>query len=1346
MSTIPPGYHFEAVDFDPFGSSTITVPSTEVQKEMFMSVLLGGDPANCAYNESITLHLQGPVQKDKLKEAFRQIIVRHESLRSTFSEDGLLMHVLPSITLPWREMANLDTAEKAAILDKYAREATLHVFDLINGPLVNMLLLHFNDNSHALLITGHHIVCDGWSLSLMIKDLSTIYSSLVKNEQPDLETAISFISYANEQEHYLKSKEHEEVEKFWLDQYQGELPVVEFPPDNHRPTVRSFFAKRIDVIVPPELVNRLRQLSRKSNTSFVTIMLSSFETFLYRVTGQEDLVVGLPAAGQNVEGYYNLIGHCVNLLPLRSKIKPEQSFSDYLKDRKSYLFDAYDHQQFTFGSLLQKLSIQRDPSRIPLVPVVFNVDIGFTEGFSFEGCTFDVSTNPRHFENFEIFLNASGSGDRLVLECTFNNDLFDEDMMRLRMEEYVRLMTSIADDPNCKISHLELRTEEEKAFLNSINDTDVNFNKPSGIHECIDQIASTLKPSQTAVVARAKSMTYRELSDISDRWASRLQKKGLKEGDFVGVCLPRTIELPAVLVSILKAGGAYVPLDPAFPADRLQYMVEDSNASLIIITRELQDEFHFPEDKIIYIDALISETNGSTYTKYPVTKDSIAYVLYTSGSTGKPKGVVIKHHGVVSVLSELAGKFGMSMEDRFLAITTISFDISVLEIFMPLMHGASVHLTTKEESFDPIWLEDYINKNSIRFIQGTPATFEILFSAGWKGNNELVLLCGGEAMRIELVEKVLYYNKEIWNLYGPTEATIWATVQLFNNENLHLMRNGAMSIGKPIANTRVFIMDANGQPCPLGVSGELWIGGEGVALEYKNLPEMTREKFIPSPDNNGRVYRTGDRVVMDQDGYLHFMNRFDHQVKVRGYRIELGEIETNINECHGLAQCVVMTVPDATGSNMLAVWFTTKEKNIDEKAFIQKCKKALALKLPDYMIPTLWMKMDSFPLTPNRKIDRKALPKQSVGKPVERIKSADETLTPLQLQISKVWKDTLHVSEVTLDDNFFEQGGYSILAVKLMVDLEKETGIRLPIAVLFTHSTIRKLSSLYDKPAEEDVWSPIVTIKEEGKRKPMYFVHGVSGNVFKYFALGKLLHPDQPSLGLQGFGLNGKDIPFTNMEEMAAYHIEALLKFQPNGPYMLGGGSFGGYLAYEMAIQLMEKGKEVSFLALYDLDAAKKTDFLPGGVKQLMGATLLASRFIKRATVLAKADKEERKNYFEARKKIKEVGELESWLDIFNVTEMIGEDAATYFKRVEEACYEALMNYKIKPYKGSLVLFRAKDGHYNNEYDEDLGWGNFVKGKTTVITVPGDHNTIFEEPNVPVLAAKMNEILNKMHG
>ncbi len=1344
MSTLPEGYRYEAVDFDPFAISIESVPSTEAQKEMFTSVILGGDHANCAYNESITLRLSGPVQRDKLKEAFRQIINRHDGLRITFSEDGTRFTIWPDIELPWTETTGLDSKNKEDILAKYSREATLHVFDLIKGPLIHLHLLVFNDNSHVLIVTGHHIVCDGWSLSLIVKDLSTIYSGLVLGVDPGLEPANSFAAYAQEQENYMSSELHHQTENFWIRQYEGELPVIEFPLNKARPAIRSFFAKRIDVSVPSELVSKLRQLSRKNNTSFVTTMLSAFEVFLYRVTGQEDLIVGLPAAGQNAEGYYNLVGHCVNLLPLRSKIHAGQTFHEYLMERRKYLFDAFDNQQFTFGSLLQKLNVHRDPSRIPLVPVVFNVDIGFTEGFIFEGCTFEVSTNPRHFENFEIFLNASGSGDKLVLECTFNNDLFSEEMMKLRMEEFVRIMSSIVENPTEKISRLEIRTEEEIAFLNHINDTDTSFHLPAGIHECFEAIVPKLPPTQTAVVAGNKSMTYRELSDISDRWASRLQAKGLKQGDYIGVCLPRTIELPGILLSILKAGGAYVPLDPAFPADRLHYMVEDSAAAFIIITRALQKEFRFNENLVLYLEDLISETNGSTYTKYPITADSIAYILYTSGSTGKPKGVIIKHPGVVSELADLAIKFGLQKDHRFLAITTISFDLSVLEFFMPLMHGASIHLATKEEAMDPYWLEDYINKKSIHFIQGTPATFDLLFAGGWKGNKDLTLLCGGEAMRIELVEKVLSCNKEIWNLYGPTETTIWATIILFSHNTPQIVRNGVMSIGKPIANTRIFIMDPNGLPCPLGVSGELWISGEGVAVGYKNLPELTADRFVPAPDKKGMAYRTGDRILMDQTGNLHFLNRFDHQVKVRGYRIELGEIETIIKKTEGLNNCVVMAVPDGSGNNVLAVWFTTKDPGTSEDEFIRKCKAELSSQLPEYMIPGLWMKLDSFPLTPNRKIDKKALPKHLTVFPLEKTIPGTEVFSELQEKIRKIWEDTLKVKDIRLDDNFFEMGGHSILAVKLMVDLEKETGIRLPIAVLFTNSTIRKLSALYEKPVEDKVWSPIVTIKDSGKKKPMFFVHGVSGNVFKYFALGKMLHPDQPSYGLQGYGLNGKDIPFTNMQDMAAYHIQALLQFQPEGPYKLGGGSFGGYLAYEMAIQLRAMGKEVSVLALFDLDAAKKTDFLPSGVKQIVGAQLLAKRFIKRAAVLAKADKEERKNYFEARKRIKEVGELESWLDIYNVTEMIGKDAATYFKRVEEACYEALMNYKIKPYDGSLLLFRARDGHYNNEYDESLGWTYFVKGETRVIVVPGDHNTIFEEPHVDTLARRLNEILDKL--
>ncbi|MBL7923171.1 MAG: amino acid adenylation domain-containing protein [Bacteroidia bacterium] len=1343
MSSLPPGIHFEAIDFDPFAPLTVSVASTEPQREIFTSVLLGGDAANCAYNESVTLHLEGPLNAKFLKAAFEKIMARHDALRSTFSEDGMLLHIAAGIPLPWHETQAADPSEKQFLLDKFTKEETLLPFDLRNGPLIRVHLIRFSESDHALLVTGHHIICDGWSLSLILRDLGEAYSAMVLNTEAHAEPAVSFAEFAKAREKYQGSTLQQETESYWVQQFREEVPVLEFPTDHARPALRSFHAKRLDVQVPEELVKNLRLLSRKTNSSFVTTMLSAFEVFLYRITGQENLVVGLPAAGQNVEGLYHLVGHCVNLLPLRSSIRPAMKFTEYLQERRAYLFDAYDHQQFTFGSLIQKLNIQRDPSRIPLVPVVFNVDIGFTEGFHFEGCRFSVRTNPRYFENFEIFLNASGQGDRLTLECTFNNDLFSEEMMDLRMKEFIRVMESIVQNPDEALSRMEVVTDEEKKLLEAINRTGFQHEKAAGIHECIEETAKNLKKNHVAIVCGDRHITYEELLYLSGHWAARLQARGLKQGDLVGICLPRLAELPVVLLSVMTAGGAYVPLDPGFPAERLHFMVEDSAAKFVIISRELQARFNFPEERIIYFEDLQQETNGVEPVRYPVDEHTLAYVLYTSGSTGKPKGVAVRHASVTNLLNDLSRKMGLDREERLLAVTTISFDISVLELFMPLMNGAGLHIAGKEQAMDPAWMSSYIDKKSIRFLQATPATFELLFAGGWKGKRDLAILCGGEALRKELAVKLLSCNREVWNLYGPTETTIWSTAGLITDEASLHSRNGILTIGKPVANTSVFIMDQNGQPCPIGVAGELWIGGAGVSAGYLNRPELNAEKFIPSPDGNGLVYRTGDRVLLDLNGYLYFLNRFDHQVKVRGYRIELGEIESALNRCSAIRQAVVMAIPDRSGQNMLAVWYLAADAGKTSEEITASCKTMLAGQLPDYMIPSSWTAMEAFPLTPNGKVNRNELPLPGVTASLSD-KKPEEKMSGLQQQIRELWQEVLQIPDIRLEDNFFELGGHSILAVKIIVELERMTGKKMPLAVLFSSPTIAELSRLYENQEEEELWSPIVPLREGGINKPFFFAHGISGNVFKYHALAQRLHGSQPSYGLQAYGLNGKDTPFHDLKEMAAYHVAAIRQFQPKGPYYLSGGSFGGYLAYEMAVQLRAIGEEVGFLCLFDIDAAKKKDFLPAGVKQLVDAQLLAGRFMKRAVELAKADKEERRNYFEARKKQQQRNnDIESWLEKHKVAEIIGSESAAYFKRIEEACHDALMSYKIPAYDGDILLVRARDSYYNNEYDKDLGWSHFTKGNVQVLTVPGDHNTIFWEPNVDVLAQNISELLEK---
>lgn len=1343
MSEMPPDFTFEAVDFDPFVQNSTAVTSTEAQREIFTSVLLGGDAANCAYNESVTLKISGPLNKELLKDSFSKVVERHDALRSTFSEDGRLLYISKSINLPWIDTEVHSEEDKFQLLKRVTKEATLQAFDLKNGPLIRVQLISYKEKDFHLIVTGHHIICDGWSLSLMLRDLSIIYSAAIKGESAEMEPAVSFIQYAKELEQENNSKQQQEVESFWIDQYTDDVPTVEFPNDNSRPSLRTFHAKRIDAVVPEEVVKGMRNVSKKTNASFVTLMLSAFESFLFHVTSQEDLVVGLPAAGQNVEGRFNLVGHCVNLLPLKTKIQPNQPFSEYLKTRKGYLFDAYDHQQFTFGSLIQKLNIRRDPSRIPLVPVVFNVDIGFTDGFVFEDCTFEVSTNPRFFENFEIFLNASGSGNQLTLECTFNNDLFNEEMMQVRMQEFISIMQSIVINPEQPIGKLNSITEFENKIFEKNNDTKITHEKPLGIHECIEVTASTLKKNQIAIVVGDKHITYEELNYLSGHWAARLQARGIKEGDFIGVCMRRTADLPVALISILKSGAAYIPLDPDFPADRLHYMVEDAPAKYVIISKELQRELQFPADKVILFEDLKNETNGIEYTKRKVSPDTLAYVLYTSGSTGKPKGVAVRHISVTNLLNDLAPKMGLDREERLLSVTTISFDISVLEFFMPLMHGAGLHLANKMQAMDPRWLSNYIDQKAIRFIQATPATYDLLFAGGWEGKKDLAILCGGEALRIELANKLLSCNRDVWNLYGPTETTIWSTASLISEQSLNRQRNGILSIGRPIANTKTYIMNQYGQPCPIGVSGELWIGGEGVSAGYLNRPELTQEKFIPSPDGEGMVYKTGDRVIMDLSGYLYFLNRFDHQVKVRGYRIELGEIETALNNCEEIQQSVVLTHPDTTGQNMLVTWFKPTSTDLQQEDIISRCKNSIAKQLPEYMVPAVWIAMKDFPLTPNGKIDRKALPQPGEIK-TERNNLSEEDSTPLQKRIINLWEEVLQIPNIRLDDNFFQLGGHSILAVKIMVDLEKMTSKKLPLAVLFTSPTIRELSALYEQHEDEKAWNPIVPLREGGVNKALFFAHGISGNVFKYHGLGQRLTGSQPSYGLQAYGLNGIDTPFHDMKTMAAYHIKAIRTVQPEGPYYLAGGSFGGYLAYEMAIQLREAGQEIGFLCLFDIDAAKKKDFLPTGIKQIVDVQLLAERFMKRAVELAKADKDERKIYFEARKKQQDRNnDIESWLEKYKVTEMIGAESAAYFRRVEEACHDALMSYKIREYDGDILLVRSKDSYYNNEYENDLGWSHFVKGKVEILFAPGDHNSIFWPPNVELLAEKIGEQLEK---
>ncbi len=1322
-------------------------PSTEAQREIFTSIQIGGDAASAAYNESVTLRLRGPLQPAALRQAFAQVIARHDALRSRFSEDGSQFSVLAELpSLPWQEFTNDAAEDAAALLDKHGREETLHPFDLQQGPLIRARLLALAADDHALIVTGHHIVCDGWSLSLILRDLGQAYGALLGTSQeqaPTRDAAPSFVAYAQAMDAERHSPEQRATESYWLQQFSGELPTTEFPIDRPRPAERSFRARRVDLAIPPALTQALRQLGKQQGSSFVTLMLSAFECFLYRLSGQEDLVVGLPAAGQSIDGLYDLVGHCVHLLPLRTRVSPTLDFRSYLAQRKTALLEAYEYQKFTFGSLLQKLNIPRDPSRIPLVPVVFNLDVGFSEGLAFTGCQFEVSTNPRFFENFEIFLNVAGDHDALTLECTFNNDLYDREVMRLRLDEFCHFLAQLTTYPDRALAELALIPAGEQVRLEMANATHVERRLPFAIHECIAQCAQGPVADQPALITGPQTLSYRELLVRSTALAACLQGRGIGTGQLVGVCLPRDAQLPVVLLAILQAGAAYLPLDPDFPAERLRYMVDDAQVTLIITNSQLQAGIGYPADKLQLLDALLDSGAAASWRPPAITAETLAYVLYTSGSTGQPKGIAIRHAAVTNLLSDLGNAMALSPGQHFLALTTISFDISVLELFMPLMRGATVHLASRLQAIDPGWLADYIPRAGIDFMQATPATYEMLLTAGWPGHSRLAVLCGGESLRAELAERLISCCAEVWNLYGPTETTIWSTAEKITVDAQLRIKNGSCSIGRPVANTRVFIVDPHGQPCPLGIAGELWIGGDGVAAGYLNRPELNAEKFVAAPDGQGLVFRTGDRALLDKEGHLYHLGRFDHQIKIRGYRIEAGEIETALNRLPGIRQSLVMALPDLqTNQNQLVAWIQPEDPQADESTLGSFCRKQLAATLPDYMLPDAWVVLRNMPLTPNGKIDRKALPKP--GRRPQLAPAADNTaLTGLQQKIHDLWLSMLPVDNIGLDDNFFDLGGHSLLAVKLMVEMEKATGKKMPLAILFSAATIRELALVFAEPEPMDRWNPLVALQDKGNRTPLYFMHGISGNVFKYHALAQYLPANRPSYGLQAFGLNGCDQPFRDMASMAAYQIEAIRRRQPQGPYHLIGGSFGGYLAYEMACQLKAAGENIGMLALCDIEACRRTDFLPRGARELVSAALFSRRFVQRAVQLAMADDTERDAYFERRRARFQGKEYDSWLDKYNMAEMIGHESTAFFKQIEEACYEALISYRIPKYDGDLLLIRAKNSNFNNEYAFDLGWSHFSTGKVTVASVSGDHNSIFWEPNVPELALCLSDYLGK---
>lgn len=1047
-----------SVDFDPFaeGDILLTALATESQKEIWASVQMGDD-ANCAYNESQTLRLKGTLQAETLQAAFQELVQRHESLRMTISPDGntLCINANQALDVSIADLSSFNDPDRKAQLDSLIRHEVETPFALEHGSLFRAKIVRLQPEEHWVLMTAHHIICDGWSWAVLMPDLGKIYSALLKNETPDLEPPDRFSDYAAVLEEAATSEDAIATENFWLNQFAQSVPIVDFPTDRPRPAFRTFNADREDWQLDPALVTNLKQMGNQLGCSFMTTMLAGFEVFLSRLLGQEEIVVGIPAAGQAASDNYKLVGHCVNLLPLYTTITPNQSFSDYLKQRRSSILDAYDHQQFTFGSLVKKLSIQRDPSRIPLVSILFNIDQALQGNqLPFDGLDADLFSNPRAFENFEIFINASESQTGMVLECQYNTNLFNRKTIKTRLAEFETLLAGITANPDQAIATLPLLTASEQQLLIQWNQTTAEV--PS--HRCIHQLfeeQALRSPEAIAVVFENEQLTYRELDVRANQLAHYLQSLGVKLETTVGIYVDRSLEMIIGVLGILKAGGAYVPLDPSYPKERLDFLMQDAQVAVLLTQERVRGSLPETTAQIVDLDQDWSLNSQSINTTQPpssgVAAHNLAYIIYTSGSTGKPKGVQIPHQNAVNLLSAVRQQPGLTDQDTLISVTTLSFDIAVAEVFLPLSVGARLVVASRDVASDGYQLLDQMNQVKATYLQATPATWRLLLAAGWQGSPDMKIVSTGEALPQELANQLLDKGASLWNLYGPTETTIWSTgYQLKSSDD-------SITIGFPLPNTQIYILDANLQPVPIGIPGELHIGGIGLARGYLNRPELTNEKFIPNPFSsapNARLYKTGDLARFLPNGQIECLGRIDYQVKVRGFRIELGEVESALSEHPSVRQCVVATWKNEASDERLVAYIVGQKG--DEGATVGELRTFMKQKVPDFMVPSNFVLIDSLPLTSNGKVDRKALPQPDISRGLAENYVAPRS--PIEQEMADIWAPILKLERIGIHDNFFELGGHSLLASQLLAQIRQKFAVNLQLRLLFEASTIAELT------------------------------------------------------------------------------------------------------------------------------------------------------------------------------------------------------------------------------------------------------------------------------------------------
>ena len=1323
-------------------SGVYEFPLTEAQMEIWLATRLG-DAASQAFNENILLQFKGTLDLDAMRFAVQRAINRHDALRTTFSHDGSYQRVGPAweIDIPLIDLSQLDDGNKKVRFESLITRELQQPFDLVNGPLVRVSILRLEPERHFLLITAHHLVCDGWSIHVLLGDLSALYRPAGTDKGVDLPQSTPLREYAAWQQKQQNSADGLATERYWLDRFANPVAALKLPADRPRAPFRTFNGSSERITIEAALHTGMKQLGARHGCTAFTTFLAAFKVLLHRLTAQEDLVVGIAVAGQSIIGIDMLVGHCVNTLPLRNRIEPNQPFTEFLKSANRSFLDAYEHQNYTFGTLVRKLNLSRDPSQPPLISLMFNMDQEL-QGLGFGDLDFELCPDPNPHVNFELSFNLVEKQGELILECEYNTDLFDATTIRRWIGHYENLLREILVDPNQPISRPSLLSGAARhQLLIEWNRTESPYPKDKCIHQLFEAQAEQI-PDAVAVVFEDQRLTYQELNRRANQLAHHLQNLGVGPEVLVGICVEHSLEMMIGILGIWKAGGAYLPLDPAYPKERLAAIMEDSRVSVLLTQRRLLDRPPGHKTQIVYLDnardQFVQESASNPVSK--VTAQNLAYVIYTSGSTGTPKGVMIEHENLVNYIWWLKESPLTKKTESLPLITRLTFDASLKQLFVPLLQSRQVWILSDDVINRPFDLLKTLSTRASVGLNCVPALWSTLLD-GIDSNRAITstgflssVFLGGERLDNALIARTLdaLPDVELWNLYGPTEATANAIVG-------KISRDQPISLGRPIANTQIYILDTHLQPVPVGIPGELYIGGAGLARGYLNRPELTNEKFISnpfSPKRGERLFKTGDMARYMSNGNIEFLGRFDNQVKIRGFRIELGEIEAVLNQHPGLRESVVTSREDVPGDKRLVAYLVPKK---EPAPAIRELRSFLKEKLPDYMVPSGYVLLDSLPLTLNGKVDRRALPDLGGTEQQESnvyVAPQDET----ERILCRVWSEVLRVHRVGLDDDFFALGGHSLLAAKLFVRLDKEFGRSLPLSVLLSAPTIRSLAEHYRRVTEQKPNLSLVAIRAAGTLPPIYAVPGMFGNVVGFAELAKELGGDQPFYGLQSIGLDGAKAPLDSIEEMAKLYISEIRSVQSRGPYSLIGACFGATVAYEMARQLLDQGEKVAFLGLLDPtdregNVESKNDvYLPRALKRSLAlSSLLTGRLRLYREEMWKLRGRDRTRYVGCK--------LGSLTGLMRTHRLMATKRELNQIDVYQANLRALDRYHRLPLRGclkALHIFETMQPHNKNAQD----WNGVWSGRTRRHLVPGkDSGDMLTGKNVRVVAALLAEQL-----